>query len=43
LELKPGETIDLRYGVAVFDGEATGEQIGKLLESWKGLTKENDE
>lgn len=39
-ELKAGETLDLRYGVAAWDGEADREAIEKLHKTWMGLAGE---
>ncbi len=42
LDLKPGETLPLRYGVAVFDGTADAAQIEKARASWlaaEGISK----
>jgi hypothetical protein len=36
IELPRGETLRLRYGVAVFDGQATPEQVEAAYQAWKG-------
>jgi hypothetical protein len=40
LELKAGETLDLRYGVAVLDGAAGREQLESLHKAWLALAGE---
>lgn len=39
-ELKAGETLDLRYGVAVWDGEPGREEIERLHKAWLGIVGE---
>jgi hypothetical protein len=35
MELKAGEPMNLRYAVAVWDGTAGSEAIGKVYREWK--------
>jgi hypothetical protein len=35
--LKAGEKLDLRYGVALWDGEVTAEQVEALYGKWREL------
>ena len=39
-ELKSGESLDLRYGVALWEGEAGREEIGRMHRAWLGLVGE---
>ncbi len=39
-ELKSGETLDLRCGVALWDGEPGREEIGRMHKAWLGLVGE---
>lgn len=43
LEAKPGGTLSLRYGVAVFDGLADAAQIGKARDAWLAEEKSKEE
>ena len=40
LELKPGKTLDLRYGVALWDGETDRQAVEKLYRKWLQLEPE---
>ena len=40
LELKPGEALDLRYGIALWDGETDRQAVEKLYRKWLQLEPE---
>jgi hypothetical protein len=37
MELKPDEKLDLQYGVVLWDGTISAEQIGKAYQAWLGI------
>ncbi len=43
IELAAGESLDLRYGIAVFRGPAERGRLGKLAAEWRSLHSETDD
>lgn len=41
LPVKAGEPLTLRYGVALWDGKASAEEVGKLCQRWLELNRGN--
>lgn len=37
MELKPGEKLNLQYGVVLWDGTVSSEQIGQAYQAWLGI------